>query len=448
MNSIDPSTAAVSLVADPDAYLHHCTCGNPHPAVGVENYIGSNAAELMAADLGRLLGDDGSVMVLDDENTHNAAGEGIEARLRDAGVTHRVLTLPGAVEATESTADMVCREADAHRMILAVGAGTINDLGKFASARRENDYWAFPTAPSMNGYTSAIAAIHVDGVKRTLPAPPPGRIYADPGVICSAPLAMIQAGYCDVMAKSVSDVDWQMEHLLVGGSYCPLPAAMVAEIESAYLDRPEAVAGGDPQAVMALFQGLLLSGVSMSLAGSSAPASGGEHLVSHVLDMREKITGKRPELHGLQVAAGIVVSAACYQRLAALPASQLQGDAEKRYHADVSKISGVWGALAPEIEKRFALKRDVLMTLETRLPARWEAARALCRSVRSPQFYAGLMRRTGFPLTLDALHLDREEFLLAAIAARTIRERLTVLDIAAQAGVLEAAAEDALQLLR
>jgi hypothetical protein len=62
-------------------------------------------------------------------------------------------------------------------------------------------------------------------------------------------------------------------------------------------------------------------------------------------------------------------------------------------------------------------------------------------------YCANLMRRTGFALTLEALHLDREEFLLSATTARTIRERLTVLDIAAQAGVLEAPAHDALDVL-
>jgi glycerol-1-phosphate dehydrogenase [NAD(P)+] len=103
-------------------------------------------------------------------------------------------------------------------MILAVGAGTINDLGKYAAGRQGRPYWVFPTAPSMNGYTSAIAAIKVEGVKRTLPAPPPRFIYIDPDIIGGAPLKLIQSGYCDILAKSVSDVDWQIESLLFSGS--------------------------------------------------------------------------------------------------------------------------------------------------------------------------------------------------------------------------------------
>ena len=76
------------------------------------------------------------------------------------------------------------------------------------------DDWPTTTAPSMNGFTSAIAAIKIDGVKRTLPSPPPRYVYVAPDVVRQAPPALIQAGYCDVMAKSVSDVDWQVEYLL------------------------------------------------------------------------------------------------------------------------------------------------------------------------------------------------------------------------------------------
>jgi glycerol-1-phosphate dehydrogenase [NAD(P)+] len=199
---------------------------------------------------------------------------------------------------------------------------------------------------------------------------------------------------------------------------------------------------------MALLGGLLISGSAMSLAGSSAPASGGEHLFSHFLDMRETITGRIPELHGLQVAAGIVVSAACYRRLARLPASDLKPRALGLYQVERQRLPAIWGSLSDEVEKRFALKRDDLLALDGLLPRMWDAVQSLCQQVRSPQRYVEQMRGTGFELTLDRLNLDEEEFMLAATRSRAIRERITVLDIAAQAGVLDAAAGDALALLR
>jgi glycerol-1-phosphate dehydrogenase [NAD(P)+] len=199
---------------------------------------------------------------------------------------------------------------------------------------------------------------------------------------------------------------------------------------------------------MALLGGLLISGSAMSLAGSSAPASGGEHLFSHFLDMRESITGRIPELHGLQVAAGIIISAACYHRLARLPASDLERRAQRLFHAESERLPAIWGPLSDEVEKRLFLKRDDLLALDGLLPQKWASVQSLCRQVHSPRHYVNQMRRTGFELTLGRLNLDEEEFLLAATASRAIRERITVLDIAAQAGVLEAAAGDALELMR
>ena len=436
-----------SHVIDPKEVGRHCTCGRPHPSVNVKCYIGNNASNTAVIDLKDYF-PDGSVLVLDDENTHKAAGKTIAGHLGEQGVKHALMTLPGNISATDKVAERVHRESRKHDLILAVGAGTINDLGKYAAGKQRRPYWAFPTAPSMNGFTSAIAAIKVDGVKRTLPSPPPQFIYVDPDIIARAPLKLMQSGYCDVMAKSVSDIDWQIESLLFSGSYCRLPSAIVTTAEKSYLDHPERLRRSDAHTAMELLRGLLVSGAAMSLAGSSAPASGGEHLVSHFLDMRETITGRVPELHGLQVAAGIVVSAACYRRLAQLDKSQLQCRAEKAYQADAQKIDAIWKPLSGEVGKRFALKRSALMTLDGLLPKMWEPVRSLCDCVRSPQYYVDQMRRTGFALTIGALSLDEEEFLLAATSARAIRERITVLDIAAQAGVLEAAAMDALDLLR
>ncbi|MCW9049733.1 MAG: iron-containing alcohol dehydrogenase [Deltaproteobacteria bacterium] len=112
-------------------------------------------------------------------------------------------------------------------LIISVGSGTINDLGKYPAFLDQVDFWTMPTAPSMNGYTSGIAAIKVKGVKRTLAASPPQRIYVMPEVIQQAPLKLRQAGFCDVLAKVVSDIDWQSESLLFSDTYCGLPAQMM-----------------------------------------------------------------------------------------------------------------------------------------------------------------------------------------------------------------------------
>ncbi|MEW6267200.1 MAG: iron-containing alcohol dehydrogenase [Thermodesulfobacteriota bacterium] len=432
-------------VVTPEECRRLCTCGRPHPPADVKQYSGPMAMRALAEDARRA---GRSILMIDDEMTHAAAGSRVEEFFREMVVPHQVLTFSGRISANEERVDQVIDRSRRHGLIVSVGAGTINDLGKFAATKRGLPFWTAPTAPSMNGYTSAIAAIKVAGVKRTLPASPPEFIYNDPDVIRHAPLDLRQAGYCDVMAKSVSDIDWRIESLLFSGSYCSLPASIVVQGESGFRDYPEKIQAGDPEAIQALQNGLLASGISMLLAGSSAPASGGEHLFSHFLDMREPLTGRTPKLHGWQVAAGIVLSAASYKNLAALDRADLKHLGETAYDRDFKGIRPTWGETAAEVEKRFDLKRPQLLQLEKLLPPNWEKIQRLCGQVRGPEYYLHLFRRTGFPLTLDSLDLSEDEFLLAALSARTIRERLTVLDLAAQLGVLEQTAHEVAALLQ
>jgi glycerol-1-phosphate dehydrogenase [NAD(P)+] len=434
------------FIVDPGKYDALCTCGSRHSVPEVKIYSAEDAYSILVEDCKKFLGE-GCVLLLDDENTHLAAGERVSRCLGKRSVRHDVLKLPGDSSVTDMLAEKIYEGSSGYHLILSVGAGTINDLAKYVSGRRGIPYWAVPSACSMNGYTSSIAAVKVKGVKRTLPAPPPAFIYVDPAVIQNSPLKLRQAGFCDVLAKSVSDFDWQTESTLFKGSYCRLPSAIVTESEHTYMRYPEKIEKGDREAVLGLFTGLLISGLAMSLAGSSAPASGGEHLFSHFLDMRESLTGRKPELHGLQVGLGIVLSAACYQRLASLEKKDLKNIAGTLFETDFRNISSVWGSLAPEVERQFLKKKERLLQLDDILLPNWKKLRTLFSKVRKPDFFVDLIRRTGFEMTLRSLDLSEDEFLLAAISSRTIRERITILDISAHAGILKKAAEETIKRL-
>lgn len=341
-----------NYIVEPEKYAQLCTCGNRHPPISIKMYSGTDAYTQLAKDCRQAVGS-GSVLLVDDENTHRAAGGRVVTCLQENSVQHQVITLPGDTGVTDSLAERITAASSRHGLIIAVGAGTINDLGKYAAKKRNVPYWTVPTAPSMNGYTSSIAAVKVKGVKRTLPAPPPQFIYVHPEVIQQAPIKLRQAGLCDALAKSVSDIDWQIESLLFNGNYCALPSAIVAESESSYMEHPEGIAQGSQKTIMGLFKGLLVSGVAMSLAGSSAPASGGEHLISHFLDMRASLTKRNPEFHGLQVGAGVILAASCYHRLAFLNEKDLKSTAAYAFSTDAGNIPSVWGLWPPRLKSSF-----------------------------------------------------------------------------------------------
>ena len=423
-----------------------CTCGHKHQIPSMEILSSEEAYEVLAQDCAPACTEKPALLI-DDENTHAAAGARIAELLENHSVPFRLVKLPGDSVATDTLADRIFDYSGGQGVIIAAGGGTMNDLGKYVAERRGIPFWSVPTAPSMNGYTSSIVAIKIKGVKKTLPSLPPRYIYVDPKVIQNSPLRLRQAGFCDVLAKSVSDYDWQAESLLFSGTYCALPSAIASEAESGYINNPGKILQGDRQTVMGLFEGLLFSGVAMSLAGSSAPASGGEHLISHFLDMRETVTGVKPNLHGLQVSTGIVLSAACYRRLAALETKDLKPAARKAFEADAARIPFIWGDLGPEVEKQFLNKRDRLLQFDTRLPENWDKLKTLFAKVRTPDFFLDLFHRVGLDMKLSSLGIPEEEFLLGAMSARTIRDRITVLDLSAHTGILEEAARETMEML-
>lgn len=434
------------VLVNPHTCLHGCTCGNPHPTPKVTLYSGTDACKILAEDCRALYGSR-PVLLLSDPETDAVAGRELRRELQKAQVALEHYFLEHNPVATDYLVENIQAACHDKALIISVGSGTVNDLGKYAACLNKIDFWTMPTAPSMNGYTSGIAAIKVKGVKRTLPAAPPQRIYVLSEVIQHAPLKLRQAGFCDVLAKVVSDVDWQCESLLASNSYCGLPSSMMSAVEKTYSEYPEEIGRGDESAVMGLFSGLLLSGVAMSLAGSSAPASGGEHLVSHFWDMREPMSGREPELHGLQVGVGIILATACYKRLAQLKKADLDQQAEQIFSATAARIPKLWGPFSDEVAKQFNNKRTTLLQFDTLLPQHWDKLQPLFQQVRSPEYFVALFARTGAPFNLEAFRLTRDEFLLAAINSRAIRDRITVLDLAAHTQILELAAEDTLQLL-
>lgn len=161
---------------------------------------------------------------------------------------------------------------------VAVGGGTVNDLVKRASGVKGVRYCCVPTAPSVDGYTSYGAALNVDGLKKTLPCPAPLAIVADTAVLDSAPPEMFAAGYADLMAKIPAGADWIVVDPARNGARS---GPDVWEL----VQTPLRDNLSDPADVRRVFMGLAATGYSMQLYRDSRPASGAEHLMSHIWEM-------------------------------------------------------------------------------------------------------------------------------------------------------------------
>jgi glycerol-1-phosphate dehydrogenase [NAD(P)+] len=396
----------------------------------------------------------GPALLVADANTWEVAGRRVGQLLRSGGLSFRdmLLSPQGAhgLEATEeAAAEVGARMQDEFALAVAVGSGTINDLTRLPASNAGIPYVAVATAASMNGYTSAIAAIVEGGIKRTVPCTPPVAVVADTDILAAAPREMTAAGFGDLLSKATSSADWKMASLVRGEYYCDRPVQVVEEAERRCRANAAAIGRGDQGAIEGLIIALLQSGISMAMAGSSAPASGGEHLISHYWDMTASARGRERRLHGEQVAVASLVCASLYEALRALPLSEadIQRALQRRPGA-AEVLAASRAHFAPLLGDEIA--EGIARELAAKHLDRDGVEPSLARIVESPSaFWAELvpilrsgaelrdaLAAAGTPTTIAQLGISPPELRDAFIHAREIRGRYTILDLAFDLGAL------------
>lgn len=359
-----------------------------------------------------------------------------------AGLPGQAWLLPAHPHADVETADRVAQAARGATGLVAVGAGTINDLGKCAGESLGCDFVIVATAASMNGYASAIAAIVDRGLKTTRPARPARTLVLDTEILAAAPAELTRAGLGDLISKPVSDTDWWLSDKLERTGYDTLPGAIVDHAVRRATASAAGLMTGDATAHVALAEALVLSGVAMVVAGSSAPASGGEHLLSHLWDMEALLEGRETRLHGAQVGVATCISAALYQRLIRLKRPDFRSPGP--WAEEEQRIRSEHGGLADIVldqarrkharaEQRLALLRDCWNELRDEMAE---------RSLPTPAEIRAPLVACGAPNTLADLGSDRAEGARVLRLARDIRDRVTVLDLGFELGILPRAADD------
>ena len=291
-----------------------CPCGKTH-STDIAVISGRDALLQLPCAIQKLGGR--KVFVLCDPNTYKAAGEAVCALLQKNALPHTLYTLPHdhPVPHEETVGSVMMHYDCSCDVIVAVGSGVINDVAKILSCVSGKPFIVVATAPSMDGYASASSSMERDGLKTSLATRAPDVIIGDSAILCAAPRALMQAGLGDMLAKYVSLAEWRIANLLLGEYYCEDIAALVRSALKKCADNAEGLLRGEEAAVMAVFEGLVIGGIAMNYAGLSRPASGCEHYISHVLDMRGVSLGTPTRLHGIQVAVGTLICARLYDKL-------------------------------------------------------------------------------------------------------------------------------------
>lgn len=235
-------------------------------------------------------------MVLCDEVTYDIAGRTVTESL---GCPHLCIDGATSEEVERVRADLV-PETD---VVIGVGGGTVIDVAKLASRYRSLPFISVPTAASHDGIASSRASIKAKDQKTSIKALPPVAIIADTSVIVNAPYRFLAAGCADLISNYTAVKDWELAHRLKGEYFSEYAAQLSLLSAKLMIKNASVIREGTESSVRKVLKGLISSGIAMSIAGSSRPASGSEHLFSHALD----VIAPHPAMHGEQCGIGSVM---------------------------------------------------------------------------------------------------------------------------------------------
>ena len=421
-----------------------CACGKKH-SFSADVVVGKGVVAQLPQYVRKFQAQ--KPFVLSDVNTYAAAGELVCKILTDDGIPYRSYSFPStALEPDEHSVGSAMMHFDTScDIIIGVGSGVVNDVAKILSNISGKPYIIVGTAPSMDGYASASSSMTRDGLKISLPSRSADVIIGDTDILCQAPLHMMKAGLGDMIAKYVSICEWRISHLITGEYYCEDIAQLIRSALKRCTDNAAGLLKRDEAAVQAVFEGLVIGGVAMNYAGLSRPASGVEHYISHVLDMRGAEYGIPVDLHGIQCAIGTVIAVSLYEKI-----RKVCPDREKAlaYAAAFDKedwFSQLRQLLGKGAESMIALeakegKYDVAAhkeRLEVILSHWDEILRIMDEELPSSAQLDALMDTIEAPKTLASIGVD--EGLLPVIfrATKDIRDKYVLSRLAWDLGVLD-----------
>lgn len=428
---------------------HPCACGRIHRTALQCVEMGAGAIAKLPARL-KERGYQ-SVLMIDDRHTDAAAGAQVERALKEAGlrVKKHCFAQADVVPDEQAVGEiMVALPADCD-VIVGVGTGTLNDLSKFCSFKLRLPYWIVGTAPSMDGFASTGAALIIENLKTTYETHAAEGIIADSDVLQKAPMEMITAGLADVLGKYTCLCDWEMARIINGEYSCPWIIGMVREAIQTCVDCAPALAARKPEAVQAVMDALMLTGIAMSFAGNSRPASGAEHHLSHYWEMKFLQQGRKPVLHGTKVGIGTVAVLKLYEYLrketvdfAAARAHAEAYDAQQ-WQALMRRTFGVAadGVIAVEAAAKKNDPAGVLARLEV-IEAKWDELRAAMQALLVPaEQLERLLLSLGAPINPMQVGVDRAMIVDSVLVAKEVRNRYTVLQLCWDLGILEPMAQ-------
>ncbi len=268
-----------------------------------EVIVGDKTLELVW-DICEKLGFSDSAFVITGPNTYKIAGKNAVDILDDANVNTDYLIVSSSTMWDVRAVEERIQELKP-QVVLGIGGGTKIDVAKLSSFRQGIPFISVPTTASHDGIASPVASVKGLSKPYSVMAQSPMAIIADTSVIAQAPHRLVASGCGDVLSKFTSVSDWKLAHQVENEYYGEYAASLALMSARLVLKNAEGIKPGMEEGVRILLEALISCGVAMSIAGSSRPCSGSEHLFSHALD----VAAPNPAMHGEQCGVGAVMMA-------------------------------------------------------------------------------------------------------------------------------------------
>jgi glycerol-1-phosphate dehydrogenase [NAD(P)+] len=252
-----------------------------------------------------------NALIIDDKFTKRIVGHKIIKILSKSGYNVSEKTITGA---TISQVNKVINFADKKKidLLLGVGGGSVIDVSKLAAFELSKSFISIPTCASHDGIASPRASLkHRNGsVSKT--ASSPLAVLADTEIIAKAPYRMLAAGCADVVSNLTAVLDWKLAYRLKSEEFSSHAAVLAETAAQLIIDHSDEIKPDVEEASWFAVKAMIVSGVAMSVAGNTRPASGAEHMFSHMLDhlgpgIMLKGRHKQQPLHGEQCGIGAIM---------------------------------------------------------------------------------------------------------------------------------------------
>ncbi len=403
------------MILDTSKYIGKCECGRVHELrtkLVVCEYGALNSFDRYMEECGLT----GFRTVIYDTNTYN-----LPSMVHVKADQEIVLEAQGLHSEKGLIEDMMKKLRRKPDFIVAVGAGTLMDFGRYSAYQLGIPFVAVPTLVSSDGFTANICSIVIDGHKKSIPMIAPSAVICDMNIIEGAPHFLTVSGMQDILSKYISIADWKIAHLVSGEYFCPMVCSMAQEALDTMVKCAYEMRDGKPVEFEAMAYAQMLSGLTMQILNHSRAASGAEHLIAHLVEMKPKGFENAHGMHGECVGVGTVICAEEYHRLAEMERVEVKPFKP----LDEAWVRDVFGDLAEGIFKE--CENDVLSSFdEHSIQEHWQEIREIIAGIPSAEELTELFKAIGAKYCLEDLGVDESLKGFALDASMAIRNRLTL----------------------